>query len=52
MDFLKVEFFDDPGDSGDMLKSARLIFPLVKLMTDGFFLLGGEINFSILCEEV
>lgn len=40
MNFLKVESFDDPSYSCDMLKPARLIFPLVEFLTDGFLLLG------------
>jgi hypothetical protein len=49
---LEVEPFDDPGDGGDMLEPAGLIFPLVEFGADDFFLLGGEKDFAIFGEEV
>ncbi len=51
-DFFKVESFDDPGYSGDMLKPARLIFPLVEFLADGFLLFGSQRYFSIFREEI
>jgi hypothetical protein len=40
MQVLEIEFFDDPGDGGDMLEPAGLMFPLVEFVADDVFLFG------------
>lgn len=52
MDFLKVEFFYDPGDCGNMLEPTALVFPLIQFLTDQFALFWWENNFPVFGHKI